>query len=277
MKNRKALLLYEIIFAIGLLIMLYPLISNTWNEMRSRNTVSQYESALPESADDRAKLIEDARMYNLNLTPKEIPDAFSVREGRKDQVYEALLDPSGNGVMGYIEIPVIDVELPIYHYTTEEVLKEGAGHLFGSDLPVGGKGTHAVIVAHRGLPSAKLFSDLNLVKIGDQFYLHISDEIFAYEVDDIKVVEPTDTDSLQKDADHDYVTLLTCTPYGVNSHRLLVRGHRVKYTEKQSAEGGRSDRTRQIISVLSIVGGGLAAWIILVLLDRRKKRRNSIE
>lgn len=277
MKNRKALLLYEIIFAIGLLIMLYPLISNTWNEMRSRNTVSQYESALPESPDDRTRLIEDARMYNLNLTPKEIPDAFSVREGRKDQVYEALLDPSGNGVMGYIEIPVIDVELPIYHYTTEEVLKEGAGHLFGSDLPVGGKGTHAVIVAHRGLPSAKLFSDLNLVKIGDQFYLHISDEIFAYEVDDIKVVEPTDIDSLQKDADHDYVTLLTCTPYGVNSHRLLVRGHRVKYTEKQSAEGGRSDRTRQIISVLSIVGGGLAAWIILVLLDRRKKRRNSRE
>lgn len=273
MRKRKTLLLYEIVFAIGLLIMLYPMISNTWNRIRTRNVVTNYETSLPKNDNDRARLIEDARKYNQNLTPKEIPDAFSIREGRRDEIYESLLNPTGSGVMGYIEIPVIDVELPIYHYTTEEVLKEGTGHLFGSDLPVGGKGTHAVIVAHRGLPSAKLFSDLNLMKKKDQFYLHISDRILAYEVDSIKVVEPTATESLQKDIDHDYVTLLTCTPYGVNSHRLLVRGHRVKYTEKQTGEPGRNDRSRLIISVISIAGGGLAAWIIMLLVDRRKKRR----
>lgn len=274
MKKNKTLILYALLFLVGLLVMLYPTLSNLWNEHRNQTVISEYDKIV-KIQDDTSKMLEDARMYNKNLTPKKIPDAFSVREGTKDNIYEELLNPSGNGVMGYIEVPVINVNLPIYHYTNEDVLKEGAGHLFGSDLPVGGKGTHSVIVAHRGLPSAELFTNLNLLKEGDEFYLHILDKIFAYEVDKISVVEPTETESLQKVPDNDYVTLLTCTPYGVNSHRLLVRGHRVRYTGEGRNHSGRKDIKRIVLIALFVAAGAFLAWTILRLIDRlgRRKKR----
>lgn len=274
MKNNKTLILYAMIFFAGLMVVLYPTLSNLWNEYRNETAITEYENIV-KSQQDISQMIEDAKLYNHNLTPKKIPDAFSVREGTQDKIYEKLLDPAGNGIMGYIDVPAINVKLPIYHYTNENVLKKGAGHLFGSDLPVGGKGTHAVIVAHRGLPSAELFSNLNLLKRKDQFYLRILDKTLAYEVDKISVVKPTETECLQKDSENDYVTLLTCTPYGVNSHRLLVRGHRIKYTGEDQEKANRKDISRIILIILFIAAGVIIALIILRLIDRigRKKQK----
>lgn len=276
MSRRKTLLVYELVFAVGLLILLYPVISNTWNTVKSKTAIRTYDTAVSEdNGDSNAKLIESAQAYNKGLTPKEIPDAFSIRENTEDEIYESLLNPTGGGVMGWVEIPVIDVNLPIGHYTTEDVLQEGCGHLFGSDLPVGGKGTHAVIVAHRGLPSAKLFSDLNLLKKGDRFFLHVAGEVLAYEVDDINVVLPVNTEALQRDPDKDLVTLLTCTPYGVNTHRLLVRGHRVKYDPSDAKASPRKDISRIIITILCVILGAVIAWMAVRLLDRRKDKDNT--
>ena len=152
----------------------------------------------------------------------------------------SLLSQSSNGVMGFIKIPKINVSLPIYHTTEKSVLEKGVGHLRGSALPVGGRGTHCVLSAHRGLPSAALFTDLDLLSEGDRFFIYVLDRALAYEVDQILEVEPDETESLDVSEDGDFVTLVTCTPYGVNSHRLLVRGHRVEYTESDVAEAKRT-------------------------------------
>ena len=183
--------------------------------------------------------------------------------------------------MGYIEIPVIDVKIPIYHYTTDETLEKGAGHLFGSSLPVGGESTHAILSAHRGLPSAKLFTDLNLVEKGDVFYLHILDKTLAYEVDQIQTVLPEETDSLAITEGKDYVTLVTCTPYAVNTHRILVRGHRTtvkaakeaQKTEKKAT--GVSNPTFPMLILCVVIGFAIAGVLVAVVnfVQNKKRRR----
>ena len=232
-RSKKKYIALGLLFLIGLSILLYPLISNQWNSYRDRKLINQYDQTVADTTDDEKieEMLSAARAYNEEIDEESMPDAFSVRDGVTDAEYESLLNVEADGMMGYVEIPVIGQTIPIYHYTTEESLQKGAGHLFGSSLPIGGENTHAVISAHRGLPSAKLFTDLNLVQEGDVFYIHILKETLAYEVDQILTVLPDETESLGITEGEDYVTLITCTPYAVNTHRLLVRGHRIAYEE----------------------------------------------
>ena len=200
--------------------------------------MNTYEENLGElKEEDYSALLKAAQDYNQKISGQGVPDAFAAGEAiQPDPLYQGLLNISGNGVMGYLEIPAIAVRIPILHGTGEDALTQGAGHLIGSSLPVGGSGTHCVLAGHRGLPSSKLFTDLDLVKEGDLLYLHVLDQTLGYEVDQIRIVEPKETESLKIQPEEDLVTLVTCTPYGVNTQRLLVRGHRIELTEETLEE-----------------------------------------
>lgn len=271
-----------LLFLIGLSILLYPMVSDAWNRYRDSLLISDYSSSV--SSDENAEKIDSmwkaAQEYNEQIKQESVPDAFSVRDGQTDSTYESLLNLNGDGMMGYVEIPVIDVSIPIYHYTTDESLEKGAGHLFGSSLPVGGKSTHCILSAHRGLPSAKLFTDLNLVEEGDVFYLHVLGKTLAYEVDQILTVLPEQTESLGITDGDDYVTLVTCTPYAVNTHRLLVRGIRTKYVEEEVTKNDETiPQKLAVVDPKRVLAGGAAALVILILLiylivrRKDKKRR----
>ncbi len=242
MKRKKKYIALGLLFLIGLSILLYPMISDKWNSYRDQELINQYKRTVADNTDEEQieEMLSAARAYNEQINEESMPDAFSVRDGVTDAEYESLLNVEAGGMMGYIEIPVIGQNIPIYHYTTEESLQKGAGHLFGSSLPIGGENTHAVISAHRGLPNAKLFTDLNLVQEGDVFYIHILKDTLAYEVDQILTVEPEETDSLAISKGEDLVTLVTCTPYAVNTQRLLVRGHRIDYDAAKELEGQKT-------------------------------------
>ena len=225
-KNKRYSLLLLLALLVGLSLLLYPTISNCWNSFHQSKTIATYMEAVEEMDDsDYEGMWREAKAYNTAL-PRD-QGRFQLSEEEK-QVYEGLLRVSDDGIMGYVEIPSINVELPIYHGTDEEILQIAVGHIQGSSLPVGGPGTHCVISGHRGLPSAKLFTDLDQLTKGDIFILHVLDETLTYEVDQIHIVEPDDVSLLSMEEGEDLCTLVTCTPYGVNSHRLLVRGHRVE-------------------------------------------------
>lgn len=226
MKKRKrtTILLFLILFA-GLSLLLYPTVSNYWNTLHQSRVIAGYTgqlAALPQA--DRQRLWADAQAYNQALQEKSNPFFLTQAE---QTAYAGLLDAAQNGVMGYLEIPSLDCRLPIYHGTDEAVLQVGVGHLEGSSLPVGGPGTHCVLSGHRGLPSARLFTDLDRLQPGDGFTLHVLEETLSYEVDQIRIVEPQQLEELAIQPGEDYCTLVTCTPYGINTHRLLVRGRRV--------------------------------------------------
>ena len=217
MKKKLNIIVIAVLFLAGLSVLLYPFVANQWNSYRQSRLMSSYEEGVAEKEAagqiDYEAEWEKARIYNDNLMPMILPDSFAVAEASdRDEAYMACLNINGDEVMGIVEIPKIDVELPIYHTTDEEVLQIGAGHLEGSSLPVGGESTHAVISAHRGLPSATLFTDLDKLEEGDHFLLHILDDTLAYEVDAINVVEPDETELLSVVEGEDLVTLLTCTP-----------------------------------------------------------------
>lgn len=268
----KRILAFIFIFLIGLSILLYPLVSSTWNQILANQSMNYYDNVVTQTPPKTLEeSLEAARAYNDRLLPKAVPDAFTIREDTSDLEYESLLNVSGEGMMGYIEIPVIKTRSPIYHYTTEETLQKGVGHLFGSSLPVGGKGTHAVLSAHRGLPSNKLFSDLDKVVVGDKFYITICGETLAYQIDQIQIVEPDQTESLALQQGKDYVTLVTCTPYGVNTHRILCRGYRVPY--KPGEEDNVKPRAWLNMNILmGLVGALLGILIALILIIKLKKR-----
>lgn len=214
-----------IILLVGISVMLYPTVSDWWNSRVQSYAIANYDAAVEEMDDNSyEEIIADAHWYNECLTkvhaPYSTPDAVSG--------YNDTLNISGTGIMGYITIPSIQVQLPVYHGTSAEVLNVAAGHLQGSSLPVGGESTHCVISAHRGLPSARLFSDLDQLYVGDTFTITIMDEILTYEVEEIFIVLPHEMDKLAIIDGKDYVTLMTCTPYGINSHRLLVRSKRIE-------------------------------------------------
>lgn len=277
-KNKVTVVLFCLIFLIGLLVLLYPMFSNLWNERRSAQLIAGYREEIAQvPQEDDSKWFEEADAYNKTLEGKGVPDAFAFISEEEDEEYLAQLAFREDGVMGYIEIPKISVSLPIYHTTSEEVLQKGAGHLQGSALPVGGAGTHCVISAHRGLPSAAMFTDLNMLKIGDHFYIYVLDRVLAYEVDQIKEVEPEDTEALDVDPEKDLVTLVTCTPYGVNTQRLLVRGHRVEYEEetaqKEAEETVSSMHTRYGIWVASGLGFTALFSVFMYLWTRRGSRK----
>lgn len=234
MRKRLSTALLFLILLVGCSLILYPVVSNWWNSYHQSKVIVHYAeivSGMDEA--EKTKMWEDAREYNRKLAAKAPHWLLTAAEW---DAYEKQLDVTGTGIMGYVEIPQIDCSLPIYHGTEESVLSAGIGHIEGSSLPVGGEDTHAVLSGHRGLPSAKLLTDLDRLKQGDVFYLHVLEETLAYEVDQITTVEPGDLNELGIQEGQDFCTLVTCTPYGINTHRLLVRGHRVSLSA-QSANG----------------------------------------
>ena len=238
MIRKLANILFALIFLIGFGIFAYPAVSDQWNAYRQNRLISSYDEVVAQMEEaDYSREWEAAKAFNESLQVNDFyGDAFGDTEADlEDSEYWKVLNAGGNGVMGYMTIPKISVKLAIYHGTADDVLQTGIGHLDGTKLPIGGESSHSVLAAHRGLPSAKLFTDLDQMEPGDKFYIHILDETFAYQVDQIlPMIDKDDlealTSAMQVVQGEDYVTLLTCTPYGVNSHRLLVRGTRVEYT-----------------------------------------------
>ena len=249
-----------LILLAGLSLLLYPSASDYWNSIHQTRAIATY-------AEDVANLNQNqydeiwaaAESYNASL--KDRNNAFLLSDAQKAE-YEQLLDVSGLGVMGYIEIPSIDCSLPIYHGTEESVLQIAVGHLEWSSLPVGGESTHCVLSGHRGLPSAKLFTRLDKLQTGDIFMLRVLEEVLTYEVDQILIVEPQDTDALRIEEGKDYCTLVTCTPYGINTHRLLVRGHRIDNIEEAKAVRVTADA----IQIEPLLAAPVMAIPILLLL-----------
>lgn len=273
MKKKAKTLAILLFFLIGLLIMLYPFISNFRNRMKTENLIGVYNGDVDKTSQRKlAEAFRKAQTYNRNHTVNTIVDIFNQDSPVRDE-YMSLLNLSGNGMMGYIEIPEIHQRLVIYHGTGDEVLQKGCGHIAGTSLPVGGKSTHSVLAAHRGLPSAKLFTDIDRLKEGDEFYVFVLNHTLAYKVDQIKTVKPDNLDDLQIVKGKDYVTLFTCTPYAVNTHRLLVRGHRVPYVPKDNAARTVMDSFEKywiIIFVIGIIALAVVLWI-------KQKERKKIQ
>ncbi len=252
--NRISTVILIFMLILGLSLLLYPTFSDYWNSLFQSKAIANYANAVSEIDNDKyAEMISDAKAYNEIL--RERSNRWILSEEEKEE-YGKILDISGTGVMGYIEIPSIDVALPIHHGVAEEVLQVAIGHLPGSSIPVGGLGTHAVVSGHRGLPSARLFTDLDQLAKGDLFVMRILDETLTYEVDQIRIVLPNEMEELQIDEEQDYCTLVTCTPYGINTHRMLVRGHRVDNVEdisiRVTADAMQVD-SRIVASVLAII------------------------
>lgn len=269
MKKKNSIAL-PLLLIIGLSLLLYPTVSNYWNSMHQSRAIAGYRETV--STLDKAEYDEiwsDALNYNKNINRLNVSELTDAQR----QEYLQQLDVTGNGIMGYIDIPDINCSLPVYHGTSESVLQVAVGHLEGSSLPVGGKGSHCVLSGHRGLPSAKLFTNLDQLKEGDVFFLSILDEQLAYEVDQISVVLPEDVAQLTFVDGQDYCTLVTCTPYGVNSHRLLVRGHRIA-NETVTVKRVTADAT-EIENLWTTLAVCLPLFLppIVFLLFRRKKRK----
>ena len=284
MKKKKNFvwnIFFALVFLAGAGVFLYPTVSDMWNQYRNVRLVSRYDEAVTDLSDNEyEKLWNEAKEYNAEHPVNSIVDAF----GEKDdyvlsQPYDQVLDPNGAGLMGSIEIPKINAKLAIYHGLSKTVLEKGVGHVEGTSLPVGGKSTHAVLAAHRGLPSAKLFTDLDQMKKGDIFILHILGKNLAYKVDQIRTVLPEETGELDIVEGEDHVTLVTCTPYGVNTHRLLVRGIRTKYAEGEIRNDETISHRLAVTDPRKVLAGGFAVLIVLILLIylsvryRDKKRR----
>lgn len=280
MKRKIMNILFALLFLVGFLILAYPTIANQWNTYRQERLISHYDTVMeklePEDLTDEWAL---AHNYNDSFAANDIySDAFGIEEQELENTeYWKVLNIAGDGVMGYLSIPKIHVKLSIYHGTSEKVLETGVGHLEGTKLPIGGESTHSVLSAHRGLPSAKLFTDIDQLKAGDRFYIHVLDENLAYEVDQIlPMVDKDDMETLkqvlQVEEGQDYVTLFTCTPYGVNTHRLLVRGHRVPY------EGELEEKVTPVDTMVESIQNyymfylllGLAVTILVILIIRKK-------
>lgn len=244
MKRKISGILFGLMFLLGFAILIYPTVSNQWNTYRQNQLISSYEELIGKMAEeDFTKEWEKANAFNDTIIHNNIfGDVFGENgDDIKNTEYWQILNVGNDGVMGYVSIPKINVKLSIYHGTADDVLQTGIGHLNGTKLPIGGESTHSVLAAHRGLPSARLFTDIDQLERGDMFYIHVLDETLAYQVDQIlDMVDKDDNETLQKalqiEEGQDYVTLFTCTPYGVNSHRLLVRGTRVPYNGEEEIE-----------------------------------------
>lgn len=288
MKGRNiTIVMAGIVFLLALVLTLYPVISNLYNQKHQSQIHTVYEKVI-QQADTREldHIRELAEAYNAAIVPGTAEEAYSQAALiAASEDYRSQLDPGGNGIMCYVEIPVIGVHLPVYHGTGSDSLERGVGHLLGSSLPVGGASTHAVLTGHSGMASQKLFTDLGLVQKGDVFYLHVLNEVLAYEVDAIHTVLPHDTSLLGISPGEDYCTLITCTPIGINTHRLLVRGHRIPYEPEKEPEKLQTVRENKQESnwenqyMLGLCLGilammiGIEAYIIVLLIQRRGQRR----
>lgn len=280
MRQKLVYLAVSLLFLIGVGLVLYPVVSDWYIGRHQASVVASYDEEAARLSQEqietelaRAHAYNDSLLGNVVLT-----DPFDA-EGLAEQntEYDDLLNINGDGVMGSIDIPRVDIYLPIYHTTDAEVLAKGAGHLKNSSLPVGGTGTHAIISGHTALPSAELFNNLSDVEKGDVFYIHVLNETLAYEVDQIKVVLPDNIEDLFIDRNEDYVTLVTCTPYGINSHRLLVRGRRIPYEEAeaitpvQQVEDGFQYKSAYVAA--GVVAGAILLAVILSAIIKRRKQK----
>lgn len=273
-KKILGILIPVLIFLTGLGVLLYPVFSDLWNQHRQNRLMTDYTNTVTDMEDaERNALWSAAVQYNqgLQAAPQ---DAFTGADPGPKNPYWSLLDPDGTGVMGYLEIPKISLRLPIYHGTGDVALQKGIGHLAGTSLPVGGSGTHCVLSGHRGLPSALLFTDLDQLETGDTFTLYVLDQRLSYQVDQILVVEPEDVSALAPEDGKDYVTLVTCTPYGVNTHRLLVRGSRIEDTQEPVPEVTNLQVAAKAFGwkgklLLALLGLG-AVWIAVHVLRKRR-------
>jgi sortase A len=270
-KKNLVTILLIIIFLVGLSLLLYPSFSNWWNTTYATHVIDEYTGYVANLDEDAyEKILADAKEYNEKLLTE------TNRYYPSDEMHESYLenlDITGNGMMGSLYIPSIRVNLPVFHSSDDSVLSSGLGHIEGTSLPVGGKGTHCVISGHRGLPSAKLLTDLDKVQVGDYLILTVLDETLTYEVDNISIVLPDEINALEIDPDQDYLTLVTCTPYGVNTHRLLVRGHRVSNLEDfldVSAEASVYDN--KVIAPFFAIPIFLVMLFVEILQTRKKKK-----
>ncbi len=273
-KSSLSTILLVLVFLIGLSLLLYPSFSDYWNSLHQTKAIAEYAEQVANLDSNRYRqLLKDAHHYNDTLTLKE--DRFKISDEEMAE-YTALLNVSGNGILGYIEIPRIGCSLPIYHGTDNAVLQIAIGHITGTSLPVGGLGTHSVLSGHRGLPSAKLFTDLDQLAVGDEFLIRVLDETLTYEVDQILIVWPYEMDALEIDPEQDYCTLVTCTPYGINSHRLLVRGHRVETQEAAKTIRITADAIQvEPVIVAPLVAAPILLILLIVLLFPKKRKKKT--
>ena len=279
-KNTIIIICFILVILLGAGAAAYPLIASINNEHTQSLVQTEYEEKLQQlDTSEIDAALAAAREYNKTISTVQIEDVDKIKADLPP--YEDLLNLANNGIMGYIEIPTINIDLPIYHGTTGTAMEKGAGHMVGTSLPVGGIGTHAVISAHSGMASAKLFTDIDQLKVGDKFYIHVLDEVLAYKVDQIlPMVDKDDHETLEKalqiEEGKDQVTLFTCTPYGVNSHRLLVRGTRVPYNGEEDATESVTDSMVKAIQnyyMLYLILGLSITILVIILLRFLSKRK----
>ena len=269
MKKNLPVIIIGFVLIVGVCVILYPIVSALLSKMTESVTIANYQKAVENLSDNEiAKMKAAAEQYNAKLTGANLSDPFSGKGEQLDTSYVKMLNV--NDVMGYLEIPKIKVYLPIFHGSSQEVLAKGMGHIPNTSLPIGGAGTHAVLTGHRGLPSATLLTDLDQMGKGDEFYIHILDEVLAYKVDQVKVVDPDNTSDLRIMPGKDYVTLVTCTPYGINTQRLLVRGERTPYTGMNTSAAPSMANEAAVIPFV-----GIFIVVLPVVLFIRWKRRRS--
>lgn len=271
MKKHTTTIILIIVLIVGLSFLLYPAISDYWNSFRHSKAIASYvETVSSLKEDDYEKILNDAREFNENSRHRK--NLYTLTEEEK-ALYTELLNVDGTGVMGYVEIPSLSVSLPIYHGIDDTVLQIGVGHMEWTSLPVGDAGTHAVLSGHRGLPSAKLFSDLDKMAEGDIFILKILNETLTYQVDQILIVKPDQSDPLRPEKDMDLCTLLTCTPYGINSHRLLVRGHRIENIEEEELIHITAEAVQiEPLTIAPIVAIPMLLILLIILLIPKKHK-----
>lgn len=263
-KQNFITILLVFILLVGLAMLSYPTVSDYWNSFHQSKAVAGYVEKVEDlSKADYSRMLSDAEVYNKTLDQGVIPD-LNIDKATEDS-YNQTLDIDGSGIMAYVEIPKLNTIMPIYHGTDDSVLQVAIGHIPGTSLPVGGVGTHSVISGHRGLPSAKLFTDIDQLVEGDTFLIQVLDQTLTYEVDQILTVTPDDVSALEIDPQQDYVTLVTCTPYGVNSHRLLVRGHRIENEMKQARVTSEATQVKPILVTPFV---GLILLLILFIVSK---------
>lgn len=288
MKRIVSNILFGVMFLIGFAVLVYPTVSNQWNTYRQSKLITSYEEVVEEmEAEDFSEEWELARIFNDTIEYNAIyGDAFGTEDTElEDTEYWKILNVAGDGVMGYLSIPKINIKLGIYHGTEETVLQTGIGHINGTKLPIGGDTTHCVLAAHRGLPSARLFTDIDQLKKGDMFYVHVLDETLAYQVDQIlDMVDKDDVDALEAalavEEGEDHISLFTCTPYGVNSHRLIVRGMRVPYNGEEDVEATVPEAMLQSVQnyyMIYLILGLAITFLVIVIMKSVMNRKNRRE
>lgn len=268
--------LLVLILLVGLSLLLYPSVSDYWNSFHQSKAITEYAERVANLDEDQyAEIWDAAADYNASLLDR--ANSYLLSDAQ-EETYQQLLNVSGDGVMGYIEIPSIQCSLPIYHGTAESVLQTAVGHLEWTSLPVGGESTHCVLSGHRGLPSAKLFTNLDKLVVGDVFMLRVLDEVLTYEVDQILIVEPQEIAELQIVEGQDYCTLVTCTPYGINTHRLLVRGHRIDNIPEAKVVHVTADAVQiEPMIVAPIVAIPMLLVLFVALMIPKHKKREEEE